>query len=446
MRLPPTVLAHDEKPHRRIFFHAVGLALEPVIKPPHRDAVGVHRGLGSEVHLPVLRAAHPVDPGAHHQLLVFSGQRLGRELPNELEVLDRLLTAAVEPTRDMEHGHAHFPVAFLVAPPPGRGRDRLAPLALGRAQEVLLPEPLPLVQEEGPPLHFATEDPGVLDAREMIPGQSKREAGSIALAIGLIHPTVGEQHPADVADRLAARVDGEVVKVGGVPPQRGRADEREQSLEIRVLLIGHEVLHHPHIGRTRHSNLATGPGPGPQPGDRVAPILGLVALAVPLPFGVVLAPAILDGEGKAVLHVVLAPLGKLGGLAPVRGPDEDHRVASGSCRPVDVGGQPHSVAHRHHDVLLDDDAAVWGLRQVHRYRLRFPGWSSLTDRRRGRRARRQDQRGYDQHCTRPHVSALSSSYARHSSPSQARRTSLGRERRFRLPLDSSGARRRESTL
>ncbi len=80
-----------------------------------------------------------------------------------------------------------------------------------------------------------------------------------------------------------------------------------------------------------------------------------------MPFREVVAALVLNDVGIAALdrrdhrrHVAGHAVGHIPEVEVVWSADENGPHLARAFRPINVGGQPHAIAHRHHDLAIDD--------------------------------------------------------------------------------------------
>jgi hypothetical protein len=111
--------------------------------------------------------------------------------------------------------------------------------------------------------------------------------------------------------------------------------------------------------RAVQADVSIGPGLGCGPFHRVVGILTLIAIGTPLPLRPGSSPGFLDGDRVPPLgsdERAEEKLVRTKEVVVVVGmPVHQHGVPGVIIGPVDVGGQPHAISHRHHDIPFDDD-------------------------------------------------------------------------------------------
>ena len=141
--------------------------------------------------------------------------------------------------------------------------------------------------------------------------------------------------------------------------QVGHRVDRNRRDQLRRPLHGDRVLRAADVRSANRAHLAVGPGLRGDPGADVHAVATIVVEHVPDAFRAISPPGVLHDECIAVRGKVLAV--GLAAILAVRRPHQDRRPIALerlalSRRQVNVGRQPHAVAHAHHDVLLRRDA------------------------------------------------------------------------------------------
>ena len=154
----------------------------------------------------------------------------------------------------------------------------------------------------------------------------------------------------------------------------GHVDEVERDVELEgavyvevaeiVLLAGNrhqcsqgaaaercrQGLREAEVGDAERPDGAVAPGLGAEPFVGVVAVLGLVDIRLPSAVGVVPPAAVLHGDGIAALDKRHRPGQVSVPLVVVDRADQQRRKRAGRVGQVNVGGEPHAVAHRHLDI------------------------------------------------------------------------------------------------
>jgi hypothetical protein len=98
--------AHNEDPHRRVLFHAIGFGLQPVVEVTDLGLREIERRDGSKIHCALLAiAATRMTPGANDETLAVACG-FGLSHATHRLVQFNAVVAVVEPADDVEIRHA----------------------------------------------------------------------------------------------------------------------------------------------------------------------------------------------------------------------------------------------------------------------------------------------------------------------------------------------------
>src|SRR6516225_3724244 len=114
------------------------------------------------------------------------------------------------------------------------------------------------------------------------------------------------------------------------------------------------------------ADIAVAPRLLANPFGRVVAVAHVVAMRSPTSFGAIAATYVLHDDHVTATDEVLHPFRPLRvptKILSVRRPLQDHRELSGyrdavKSGSMDIGRQPHSVAHGHHDVPAESDTVA----------------------------------------------------------------------------------------
>ena len=353
----PAVFAHHEQRHRRFFQNPRLPVFQPIVEPAQQMFVQLDAGRLAKVDVPgVARSGggvgSDVRPGADQQFLALARLGGGRPLPQRLVAVEGALQKDVVPRTDMEHRQADAVRLPQQIDAPPVGAVRLLVEILGEIGGGL-PQPVNPVAQRQMPEPLIPQRLGEIVRRQHIlvhlrqqifpPGAGQRVA---PLVNGV------RNHPAPL-HRPAGVVNPALVEVG-------RSRHRGHRLQVRRMRrgAGQGVLGGAEVGLAGGADPPVAPGLAGGPFHRVEAVLRLlkqrvVVVALRIEAGA----AILADHHIAALREIPDGMFLIVGVAvfAVRPARDQRRKAPRRVGAVDVGGQPHPVAHRNHNIALADN-------------------------------------------------------------------------------------------
>ena len=284
------------------------------------------------------------------------------------------MSEAVEPARQVQDRQVELGHVF-------GGRDAAPVRVLGVIVVAPVPKPRrqltePLEVTEGPVLEQRPRGLG-LELDHLDPSLVIDVPGFVRQPLGLGERRERRGDPAPL--RLPHRRPGAPVQRhpegedagGGVPravtapvPHGGERRDRDQ---VRGSGDRRRPRGHAAVGQPVHADGAVRPRLSRGPLDGVVAVLHVGVDRGEVALGAVPAPTALDHDGVALLGHGLAEHRPDPVTGAVRVAQDQHRKAILDSRgPEHIGAKADAVAHRHHDVVLDDESGIAHLRQAAR--------------------------------------------------------------------------------
>jgi hypothetical protein len=349
--------AHQEQPH--LARARARFALEPAreIGQPAGQPVRIHLSVEHRLRPEIHITDHPlgavaVGPAAHDQF-----QRPFGVAVQPGEILQRGLHIDIVPAGHEQDRHAGETVVVSRRPDAGAFPEIVKGAVLPLVQQIAFVVGVPA---DG---RAAARPGGLAHPAEKILGlDGVQDLGAFARQRAFQRAVVGPGRLLHLQRAALADAAGEGVgKAAGIDDHTGKA---------RRVEAGQRDLHMRVIAEAHGADAAVAPALRVDPGHRVIAVFGLVHVFGEAAFRAVAPPAILPDHDIAFGHQpqgkILAAhragvrhrkLGARGSVLVIGGAFKHHgKRRFGKLpalhRPVDVGGKPGAVAHRHHDVAV----------------------------------------------------------------------------------------------